>query len=214
MIRKSIAFLIVGFALLAASPAKAYCILNKTADTLTATLADYHPLADFNATLKPGKKVCCDWFDRRCNPTGNRGALISIKIEGQKGRTKWKKAASAELEHRNSIRKKSKNAKIERRRKEKRVNSVLNALEIPESFDSLYCVDGIKRSVRASAGGTVTITRSGSNAGRLNCASHDVMLRPVNALSRSPKSGPALIYAPPNSDRPRKAPTLRDELMR
>lgn len=214
MTRKSIAFFIVGFALLAASPAKAYCILNKTADTLTATLADYHPLADFNVELEPGRQVCCDWFDRRCNPTGNRGALVSIKIEGQQGRTKWKNAATAEMETRYKKRKKSKNARIEKKRKLKRVNSVLNALEVPENFNALYCVDGIKHSVRASAGGTVTITRSGSNAGRLNCASHDVMLRPVNALSRSPKSGPALIYAPPNSDRPRKVPTLRDELMR
>lgn len=199
MTRNTLALLMVALATLAASPAKAYCIVNKTTDTLTATLADYHPLADFNVRLKPGKQVCCDWFDRRCNPTGNRGALVSIKIEGQKNRTRWREAASK---------------KIKNRRKGRSVKSVLDALTLPEKFDALYCVDGIKRSVRASAGGTVTITKRSSNPGRLHCTSRDVMLRPVNSLTRPPKSGPALIYAPPNSDRPRKAPTLRDELMR
>ena len=90
MTRKTTAFLLFAFALFVTSPANAYCILNKTADTLYASLADYHPLADFDVTLEPGKQVCCDWFDRRCNPTGGRGALVSIKIEGHKNRTKWK----------------------------------------------------------------------------------------------------------------------------
>lgn len=200
MTRKTTALLIGAFILFAASPASAYCIVNRTADTLYATLTDYHPLADFNKTIKPGKQICCDWFDRRCNPTGSRGALISIRIIGHKNRAQWKKNASK---------------KIKNRRKGRTVQSVIKGLSIPDSFDSLYCVDGIERSVRASAGGTVTITKSGTNAGKLHCASRDAMLRPVNALTRQRRSVIPLITAPRSSPRPgAKIPLLRDELMK
>lgn len=199
MTRKTTAFLIVAIAMLAASPANAYCILNKTTDTLYASLDDYHPLGDFDVELKPGGRVCCDWFDRRCNPTGNRGALVSIKIEGLENRKKWKEAASK---------------KIKNRRKGRTVKSVVNSLGIPKNFAALYCIDGLKRSVRASAGGTVTLTRSFSNPGKLKCTSYDQFLRPVNALTRQSKSGPRLIVAPPTSAKPRDFPDLSEELMR
>lgn len=200
MTRKTVALIFVAFALFATSPATAYCILNSTNDTLYATLDDFHPLADFEKKIKPGKQICCDWFDRRCNPTGNRGALVSINIQGHKDRTKWKNSASK---------------KIKNRRKGRTIKSIVKGLNIPNDFDALFCVDGIKQSVRASAGGQVTITKSAINPGRLNCQSRDQFLRPVNALSRQPRSGrPSLITAPRTGVKQRNAPNLSEELMR
>lgn len=199
MTRKTTAFLIVLLGMFAASPASAYCILNKTTDTLYASLAEYHPLADFHAKLKPGKQICCDWFDRRCNPTGARGALVYVKIQGQKNRTKWKKSASRRLKN---------------RRKGRTAKSVIKGLGIPDSFDALFCVDGIRQSVRASAGGQVTITKSAINPGNLDCTSRDQFLRPVTARTRGPKTGPRLIIAPRAAPKPQEIPSLSDELLR
>lgn len=68
-------------AALVAAPARAYCVVNQTPVTLVAALQSASPLGDFRKTVNPGKKICCDWFSRKCNPAGKRDALVPLVIE-------------------------------------------------------------------------------------------------------------------------------------
>lgn len=47
---------------------------------LVAVLQSASPLGDFHKTIGPGNKVCCDWFDRGCNPGGRQGSLVALSI--------------------------------------------------------------------------------------------------------------------------------------
>ena len=199
MKRIAITVLVLVVMAMGATPAKAYCIVNQTPDTLYATLANFNPLADFDKTIKPGKTICCDWFDRRCNPSGTRGALVDIFIEGEENRLRWEKAARQ---------------KVQNRRKGRTVRGVLNALTIPEKFSALYCLNGLKRSVLASSGGTIVISRDPTKQGKLNCASRDHFLRPVNSNTRRTRNYTPLWVAPRLKREPRQIPTIREQLLR
>lgn len=72
----------------APTPARAFCVVNRTPMTLIAVLRSASPLADFHAPINPGKKICCDWFSRKCNPGGRRDALLALAIESPDRRRK------------------------------------------------------------------------------------------------------------------------------
>ena len=186
-------------AMFGASPAKAFCIVNQTSDTLYATHARFNPLADFDKTIKPGKKICCDWFDRRCNPTGTRGALVELVIEGQENRARWENAARM---------------KVENRRRGRSVQGVLKALDIPTEFPALFCQSGRKRSVLASSGGTIVISKNTAMPGRLYCVSRDHFLRPVFARHKPDHKNRPLLVAPQLKRRSREIPTIHEQLSR
>ena len=63
-----------------ATPASAYCIVNKTRIPLSVVLKTYSPLGDFREVVAPGHETCCDWFDRRCNPAASREAIVTLSI--------------------------------------------------------------------------------------------------------------------------------------
>lgn len=185
--------------LLVSAPSNAYCIINQTSDVLYTQLADSSPLSKFNREIRPGKKACCDWFDRWCNPTGTRGALVRIIIEGEERRSKWEKAVKNKLEN---------------RKKGQSAAGVLNALQIPDKFNALYCVHGFEQNVLASSGGTVVISKNITRPGKLNCESRDYFLRPVRSKSRAFNGGVPLLSVPPPRYTPRKRPTIREQLSR
>jgi hypothetical protein len=70
---------LVGFALVT-TPASAYCVLNQTKFPLAVVLKTYNPLGEFREVVDPGHKACCDWFDRRCNPSGRREGMVSLSV--------------------------------------------------------------------------------------------------------------------------------------
>jgi hypothetical protein len=73
-----------------AAPASAFCIRNQTNITLIAKLETPNPLGGFHTMIRAGKEVCCDWFDRNCNPSGAREGLLEFRI-----RERRKKGPSA-----------------------------------------------------------------------------------------------------------------------
>ena len=65
---------------LLAAPASAYCIKNQTGRTLIVKLETPNPLGGFHTQVGEGREVCCDWFNRNCNPTGAREELLMFSV--------------------------------------------------------------------------------------------------------------------------------------
>jgi len=63
-----------------AAPASAFCIKNQTSRTLIVKLETPNPLGKFHTQIGEGKEICCDWFNRRCNPTGAREELLQFSV--------------------------------------------------------------------------------------------------------------------------------------
>jgi hypothetical protein len=67
-----------------ATPASAFCVRNQTDITLIARLETPNPLGGFHTMIRPGKEVCCDWFNRNCNPSGAREGLLEFRIRDRR----------------------------------------------------------------------------------------------------------------------------------
>jgi len=68
-----------------ASPAHAYCIHNQLKDREVAIEQEEHPDPIRNdrrmrTTIAPGGKVCCDFHQLDCNPTGRENGLVGLGI--------------------------------------------------------------------------------------------------------------------------------------
>ncbi len=65
-------------------PASAYCIVNQANIPVIVRLETPNPLGGFHRIVWAGQQACCDWFDRRCNPTGTRDDLLQFRIRDRK----------------------------------------------------------------------------------------------------------------------------------
>jgi len=84
LIPRSSALLVIILSLqVIASPANAYCVINKWKDTIHVKLKTYNPLGNFHRMIKTGEEACCEWFDRRCNPSASRDGTIIFDIRSR-----------------------------------------------------------------------------------------------------------------------------------
>ena len=87
-------FHIVGlFALIAgaqtvSSPASAFCVINNWKDTIHVRLKTYNPLGNFHRMIKANEQACCEWFDRRCNPSASRTGELVFDIRSRSKKPK------------------------------------------------------------------------------------------------------------------------------
>ena len=84
------AFICVHLWLFLSPQAHAYCIHNQLKDREVAVEQDEHPDPIRNerrmkTTIAPGGKVCCDFHQLDCNPTGRENGLVSLRtsVSGQ-----------------------------------------------------------------------------------------------------------------------------------
>ncbi len=76
------ALVLVGIAL--AAPASAYCIRNQANISIIVKLETPNPLGGFHKVVRPGQELCCDWFDRQCNPSGRQDDILQFRIRDRK----------------------------------------------------------------------------------------------------------------------------------
>jgi hypothetical protein len=78
-----------GWLAFGAAPAGAYCIFNKVAqvDGDSGLVGEVIRGGAWSAEIDRNGEACCDWKDRRCNPTGTREAKLVFGIRSvQTGR--------------------------------------------------------------------------------------------------------------------------------
>lgn len=82
--------LVASLCLLACGQAHAYCIYNQLKDREVTIEQEEHPdpMRDdrrMRATIAPAGKVCCDFHQLDCNPTGRENGLVGLRtsVAGQ-----------------------------------------------------------------------------------------------------------------------------------
>ena len=83
MTRTISALFMVSLACLAANPAQAFCIENKTSYSLRVHLESFSSFKRFRQLFKPGDLACCNWIRKECNPTGNRDGVLAFSIRAK-----------------------------------------------------------------------------------------------------------------------------------
>ena len=83
--------ILASLVLIALAPsANAYCIYNQLKDREVAIEQEEHPDAirddrRMRTTIAPGGKICCDFHQLDCNPTGRENGLVGLRtsVSGQ-----------------------------------------------------------------------------------------------------------------------------------
>lgn len=214
MKRSLVALLSFSAALLAAEPVYAYCVVNQSPMRLMVTLRTSSPLGEFRSRVSPGYRTCCDWFDRRCNPTARREGVVMLVIESQKRKKKtplpgldtntppvptYDRFGNPDpygLYDRDGL-----PNPLGRRAAPARPvvpgDSVMSRLPDASPSDKAhFCVVGRMRWVPVSGDGTVTVTTDSLSPGGLRCESRDHFLRPIRPPSQSGTFGVPLLGVP------------------
>jgi len=63
--------------------ADAYCVINDASKQMRVKLASYNPLGKWYRLVRPGERVCCDWFDHRCNPGTSQHGLVYLTVRSK-----------------------------------------------------------------------------------------------------------------------------------
>jgi len=67
--------------LLAAAPASAFCVYNKTDEEIHVYQWSGNRFSHgFSRDIKPGERACCNWKDKDCNKKGHKHSIVTFVV--------------------------------------------------------------------------------------------------------------------------------------